>query len=134
VEILQKKFGSCQTAPIFFISKKTCVFFKTIYKNKGFKNGGGFMRFIANKRFILAKVEEKDMVNVYTFLDLHTFDKFTSIGRKFKDLDLVEKEIYEVEVSIKLYPEQFETKAGERKYLNVANTFVMGIKKVDDLR
>lgn len=86
------------------------------------------MKFTISKKFILGKVEEKETVNLYTLLDADTLDKFTSIGGKFKDL--VERETYEVEISIRMYPERFETKSGERKYLDVANTFVSKISKV----
>jgi len=86
------------------------------------------MKFTISKKFILGKVEEKETVNLYTLLDVDTFDKIISIGGKFNDL--VERETYEVELSIRMYPERFETKSGERKYLDVANTFVSRISKV----
>lgn len=86
------------------------------------------MKFTISKKFILGKVEEKETVNLYTLLDVDTLDKFTSIGGKFKDL--IERETYEVEISIRMYPERFETKSGERKYLDVANTFVSKVSKV----
>lgn len=85
------------------------------------------MKFTINKKFILGKVEEKETVNLYTFLDVDTLDKFTSIGAKQKDL--IERETYEVEISIRMYAERFETKSGERKYLDVANTFISKISK-----
>ena len=85
------------------------------------------MKFTISKKFILGKVEEKETVNLYTLLDVDTFDKIVSIGGKFNDL--VERETYEVELSIRMYPERFETKSGERKYLDVANTFVSKISK-----
>lgn len=85
------------------------------------------MKFTISKKFILGKVEEKENVNLYTFLDIDSFDKFISIGGKFKDL--VERETYEVEILIRMYPERFETKSGERKYLDVANTFVSKMSK-----
>lgn len=85
------------------------------------------MKFTISKKFILGKVEEKETVNLYTLLDVDTFDKIISIGGKFNDL--VERETYEVELSIRMYPERFETKSGERKYLDVANTFVSKISK-----
>ena len=85
------------------------------------------MRFTISKKFILGKVEEKETVNLYTLLDVDTFDKIISIGGKFNDL--IERETYEVELSIRMYPERFETKSGERKYLDVANTFVSKISK-----
>lgn len=86
------------------------------------------MKFIVNKKFILGKVEDKGTVNLYTFLDADTLDKFVTIGGKFKDL--VERKTYAVELTIKMYPERFETKSGERKYLDVANTFVSKIDEV----
>lgn len=88
------------------------------------------MKFTVSKKFIIGKVEEKDSVNLYTLLDVETLDKFVSIGGKFKDL--VERETYEVEISIRMYPERFETKSGERKYLDVANTFISKISKAGD--
>lgn len=88
------------------------------------------MKFVISKRFILGKVEQKSSVNLYTFLDLDTLDKFVSIGGQFKDLQ--ERESYDVEIVIRMSPERFETKQGEKKYLDVANTFISNIKKTGE--
>ena len=88
------------------------------------------MKFTINKKFILGKVEEKETVNLYILLDVDTLDKFVSIGGKFKDLTLTERKIYDVEFTIRLSSERFETKYGEKKYLDVANTFISKLEEV----
>ncbi|WP_404428054.1 hypothetical protein LG296_21260 (plasmid) [Ureibacillus chungkukjangi] len=86
------------------------------------------MKFTINKKFILGKVEEKGTVNLYTLLDVDTLDKVVSIGGKFKDL--TERKTYDVEITIRMSAERFETKSGERKYLDVANTFISKFEEV----
>lgn len=85
------------------------------------------MKFTIVKKFILGRVEDKGTVNLYTLLDVDTLDKFVFIGGKFKDLE--EKQVYDFEISIRMSSERFETKTGERKYLDVANTFVSKVER-----
>lgn len=86
------------------------------------------MRFTVKKKFLVAKIDEKTKVNLYTLLDTDNFDKFIAVGTK--ETDVVEKDTAEVEISVSLTNERFVLSNGETRFLDVANKFVSSIQKV----
>ncbi|RYI24972.1 hypothetical protein EVU96_25275 [Bacillus infantis] len=89
------------------------------------------MKFTIKKKFMLAKIDEKEKVNLYTLLDTDTFEKFTSIGTKvLKNIE--ERTIVEAEVTIRTSPENFILKSGETKWVETCNTFITELKAVKD--
>ncbi|PYH25275.1 hypothetical protein US8_03938 [Bacillus altitudinis] len=81
------------------------------------------MKFTIQGYYVVAKVEEKGKVNLYTLLDEVRFEKIVLIGNKvegIEGLDLVEAEIY---LTIK----------AERKklFINNANLFLRNLSKVE---
>ncbi|BCD33086.1 hypothetical protein BC30102_p122 (plasmid) [Bacillus cereus] len=89
------------------------------------------MKFVINKKFMVAKIDEREKVNLYTLLDVDTFEKFISIGTKTIE-DIEERVIVEAEISIRTYPERFALKTGETKFVETINTFVTELKKVTE--
>ncbi|CAM4361850.1 MULTISPECIES: hypothetical protein [Bacillus cereus group] len=87
------------------------------------------MKFTINKKFILAKVEEKEKVNLYTLVDNDNYEKMTAIGVK-SESKIEERSLVEAEVSIRTQSERFELKNNEKKYVEVASFFVSSIQKV----
>ncbi|HFK1501364.1 hypothetical protein [Bacillus cereus] len=87
------------------------------------------MKFTINKKFILAKVEEKEKINLYTLVDNDNYEKITTIGVK-PELKIEERSLVEAEVSIRTQSERFELKNNEKKYVEVASFFVSKIQKV----
>lgn len=87
-----------------------------------------FMKFTIKKTFLLAKVDEKAKVNLYTLLDVETFDKVIVIGTK--DTDVVEKDTVQAEISFSLTNEKLILSTGETRYVDVAQKFVTSIGKV----
>jgi len=77
---------------------------------------------------MIAKIENKGTVNLYTLLDADTFEKLVSLGSVIKDLK--EREIVEAEISIKTTSERFVLKTGETKFIKTASTFVADLKRV----
>ncbi|MCY7499156.1 MULTISPECIES: hypothetical protein [Bacillus] len=81
------------------------------------------MKFTIQGYYVIAKVEEKGKVNLYTLLDEVRFEKIVLIGNKvegIEGLDLVEAEI---DLTIK----------AERKklFINNANLFLRNLSKVE---
>lgn len=88
------------------------------------------MKFIVTKKFMIAKIEPKGTVNLYTLLDSETFEKFVSIGTQ-DTKNIQERDIVEAEIAIRTSPERFVLKTGEVKFVEVANTFIVALNAVN---
>ncbi|MEK0086176.1 hypothetical protein [Benzoatithermus flavus] len=83
---------------------------------------------IFTKKFLVAKIEEKANVNLYTLLDLDNFDKITTIGVK---ADVKEREVVETKIRISLKRLSFKDEKGQQIWVDVADTFLVDIRRED---
>jgi hypothetical protein len=84
---------------------------------------------IFTKKFLVAKIEEKTNVNLYTLLDLDNFDKITTIGVKVDDVK--EREVVEAKIRISLKRLSFKDEKGQQIWVDVADTFLVDIRRED---
>ncbi|AYV69392.1 hypothetical protein C2I06_22495 [Niallia circulans] len=88
------------------------------------------MKFSIQQRYILARIEEKGKVNLYTLLDSKRYEKMVLIGNKVdgvKTWDLVDAEI-----DLTLKVERIETLEGKTIFVNIANSFLRNLQKVGE--
>jgi hypothetical protein len=88
------------------------------------------MKFIIEKRYAVLKVEEKAKVDLYHLIDLDSGDKVTAVGVKTDDV-LSNLDLVDVKLSLTVKTERIDTKKDGVKYLQIANTFVSEIQKVN---
>mgnify|MGYP001191716681 CR=1 FL=1 len=82
---------------------------------------------IFTKKFLVAKIEEKTNVNLYTLLDLDNYDKLTTIG--IKSDDVKEREVVEAKIRISFKRLSFKDDKQGQVWVDVADTFVVDIRR-----
>lgn len=82
--------------------------------------------FELEQKILLLDVEEKEKVNIYTFVSLKTNETSTFVGVK-KDVSLHKPII--VKLAIKIEKEVFVLASGQKKYVNNSSVFVTGFRE-----
>lgn len=81
--------------------------------------------FSISKQYILAKVENRESDNFYTFLDMNTLHTFKSIGTKTDiEQDIKESDVVEIDIAIKTTPEQPAVSK-----LQLVNSYITKVRK-----
>lgn len=76
---------------------------------------------------LILSVEEKERINIYTFVNLDTKETETMIGIK-KEVSLHKPFI--ADISIKINKEVLKLEDGTKKYLNTATFFIVELDEV----
>ncbi|EEM91481.1 hypothetical protein BK749_01600 [Bacillus thuringiensis serovar vazensis] len=87
------------------------------------------MKFIIQGRYVVAKIEEKGKVDLYTLIDSKRYDKMVIIGNKVKDVKVWDS--VDAEIDLRIIPERIETIDGKTVFVNAANSFLRHLKKVE---
>ncbi|HFJ9344438.1 hypothetical protein PDK93_27825 [Bacillus cereus] len=84
-------------------------------------------RYSVIQKYMVAGVEEKEKVSLYTLIEIPAVKKrmVVCIGNKVENL--VVGQTYEVELEISIETKRFDTKDG-MKYVDVASKFVRDIR------
>lgn len=86
------------------------------------------MKTIEVKRTImLLNTETRDKVNIYTFVDLENHETNTVIGAKFT---MPLHKPLEMTMTVKVTNETYELKDLTRKFVNVANLFIVDLREI----
>jgi hypothetical protein len=88
-------------------------------------------RYSFEKKYILAKAEDKGKVMLYTLLEVGTFNKTVAIGNKSEEAIPEMSEVL-VKIDITLENHRLELKDGSTKFLDVANKFIDYVKVIDN--
>ncbi|AUO12205.1 hypothetical protein [Priestia megaterium] len=86
------------------------------------------MKFIVQGSYVVAKIEEKEKVNLYTLLDNKRYEKIILIGNKVKGIKIWD--IVDAEIDLKIVSERIETIEGKTIFVNTANSFLKSMKKM----
>ncbi|QIZ40512.1 hypothetical protein BHV55_01950 [Bacillus sp. RZ2MS9] len=87
------------------------------------------MKFTIQGRYVVAKVEEKGKVNLYTLLDSNRFEKMVLIGNKVEGINNLD--LIEAGIDLTIKAERIETAEGKTVFINTANSFLRSIQKVE---
>ncbi|CAM4357088.1 hypothetical protein BAQ46_15960 [Bacillus paranthracis] len=87
------------------------------------------MMFTITKKFILAKVEEKQKCNMYTLLDTENHNKSVLFGAKTEEI-FEELKVVEIDMNVRIQNEKFTLYNSEKVYKDTATMFVTDIRKV----
>ncbi|KZD56530.1 hypothetical protein [Bacillus cereus] len=89
------------------------------------------MIFTITKKFILAKVEEKQKCNMYTLLDTENHNKSVIFGLKTDEVFETLK-VVEIDMDMRIQNERLTLQNGEKVYKDTATMFVKSIRKVKE--
>ncbi|MFA1512446.1 hypothetical protein ACDN41_24745 [Priestia aryabhattai] len=87
------------------------------------------MKFTIQGYYVVAKVEEKGKVNLYTLLDEVRFEKIVLIGNKVEGIEGLD--LVEAEIDLTIKAERIEAAEGKKLFINNANLFLRNLRKVE---
>lgn len=87
------------------------------------------MKFTIQGRYMLASIEEKGRVNLYTLLDSKRYEKTVLIGNKIEGVNAWE--LVDAEIDLAVKAERIETIEGKTLFINTTNLFLKSLQRAD---